>query len=157
MNWKFWKRKKDEEFFVDMFSKEVNMPTLARWYLYDTEIAQPNKVASLMGLVPISEEGEAQEINASTIRTDRVEPFMAFINTMAEVNAISMTAAQGRVLKDSDTDLSDEELSEAQAVIEDMYVKIGFLAIYSAFSAGLELGIIENPGVYSTVEASNEQ
>lgn len=156
MNWKFWKRRKKEKFLFEVFSKEVNMPTLARWYLYDTEIAYPNKVASLMGLVPISEEGEAQEVNASSMRTERVEPFLAFINTMAEVNAVSMTAAQNRVLQESNTDLSEEEISEAQAVIEDMYVKIGFLAIYSAFSAGLELGIIENPGVYSTMEAPNE-
>lgn len=154
MNWKFWKKK--ETTLEDVFSREVNMPTLARWYLYDTEIAYPNKVASLMGLVPISEEGEAQEINASDLRTDRVEPFLAFINTMAEINAISMTAAQGRVLSESNTELSEEEIAEAQTVIEDMYVKIGFLAIYSAFCAGMELGIIENPGVYSTVEASNE-
>lgn len=157
MNWKFWKRNKEEDkYLIDIFSKEVNMPTLARWYLYDTEVAYPNKVASIMGLVPISEEGEAQEVNASTIRVERVEPFLAFINTMAEVNAISMTAAQSRVIKEN-SELSEEEIDEAQAIIEDMYVKIGFLAIYSAFSAGLELGIIENPGVYSTMEASDEQ
>lgn len=156
MNWKFWKRKKEDEFLLDVFSKEVNMPTLARWYLYDTEVAYPNKVASLMGLVPISDEGEAQEINASAIRTDRVEPFIAFINTMAEVNAITMTAAQSRLIENN-TEVSKEELDEAQAIIEDLYVKIGFLAIYSAFSAGLELGIIENPGIYSTMETTNEQ
>lgn len=157
MNWKFWKKKKQEEYLLDIFSKEVNMPTLARWYLYDTEIAYPNKVASLMGMIPISDEGEAQEVSASSIRTDRVEPFLAFINTMAEINAMTMSAAQSRVLGESNTELDDEELAEAQAVIEDMYVKIGFLAIYSAFCAALELGILENPGVYSTVEASREQ
>ena len=153
MNWKFWKRKPtlNEEYVA-----QVNMPTLARWYLYDTEVAYPNKVASLMGLVPISDEGEVYEVQASSIRTDRVMPFLAFINTMAEVNAVSMTAAQSRVIQDN-TELSPEELTEAQAVIEDMYVKIGFLAIYAAFSAGLELGIIENPGIYSSMEDPYEQ
>lgn len=156
MNWKFWKKKKSDEYLIDVFTKQVNMPTLARWYLYDTEVAYPNKVASLMGLVPISEEGEDHEIDASEIRTERVEPFLAFINTMAEVNAISMTAAQSRAIREN-SDLPEEELEEAEAVIEDMYVKVGFLAIYAAFCAGLELGLIENPGIYSTVEATDEQ
>ena len=39
----------------------IPFTTLIRWYLYDLEVENPNKIAELLGLTPISQEGEEKE------------------------------------------------------------------------------------------------
>jgi hypothetical protein len=52
MNWKFWQKKQDPEFFID--TSNIPASTLLRWALYDTGIPDPNKYALALGFNPIS-------------------------------------------------------------------------------------------------------
>ena len=128
--------------------KTVTMPTLARWYLYDTAALDPNALATAIGLTRVSEEGEFAERMASDMRSAKVEPYVGFLKSMAEINAITLTEAQ-RLRSDD----MDEESADLLHVLFSMS---SYLAIYAAFSAAFELGLIVNPGTIGTTETENE-
>lgn len=144
MNWKFWKKDSSPEFHIE--TQEVSIPALARWYLYDTEVARPNDIATRLGMVPASPEGETAEVEASNHRQNQVLPYSAFINAMSSINANAMVAINSAML-DAPEDLNPEELEKVEQIMKSLYETISFLAIYSSFAAALELGIITNPGV----------
>lgn len=144
MSWKFWKKRKPES-----YMKVVGMPTLARWYLYDTDAVDPNKLATAIGLTKVSDEGEETERIASELRSIKVEPYIGFLRSMAEINAITLTEAQRLHSPDSDDDIL--------AAAHDMFAMASYLGIYAAFSAAFELGLITNPGTLTTTEAVDEQ
>lgn len=152
MNWKFWRKEPQSIFQVE--THNVSMPSLARWYLYDTEVANPNTVATEMGLVPTSPEGETAEVDASQLRRSRVEPYAAFIGAIADINANAMVALNRSTLE-SMSDVTDEEFERVEQIMLDLYGSISFLALMSGFSAALELGIIKNPGVVLSKEITD--
>jgi hypothetical protein len=147
MNWKFWEASKPNK--PELFTKIIGMPTLARWYIYDTGANDPNKLAAEVGLTPVSEEGEATEESASDARSSRVEPYIGFIQSMSEISATTLTG--GFRLSNPD---ADEEGLDA---MHDVFATSAYLSTYAAFSAALELGLIVNPGTLGTMEAPNEQ
>lgn len=142
MNWKFWKRR-EETVKYRVETQEVSLPSLARWYLYDTEVVSPNKIAQKLGLLPTSAEGEAAEEEASELRKFRVFPYGAFISAMADINARVMVAVNDGLAPD----MSPDDREKLEEVLRELYSNISFMAIYSAFAAALEIGIIANPGV----------
>ena len=150
MNWKFWKTKPKYEVEI----KEVSVPTLARWYVYDTEVSSPNSISAAFGMIPVSEEGELTEILASEQRQARVDPYLSFIKVMSSINASALVALNRDVAKTMD--IPSEDLEVLEDAIHNMYGSISFAAVYSAFSAALELGILSNPGTVSTGELPND-
>lgn len=152
MNWKFWDRKPKYEVEV----KEVSLPTLIRWYLYDTDVVSPNDLAVKLGLVPTSPDVESKEQDASKIRTERVEPYMTFLQAMADLNASVMVAINKDVAREHNPDLTDKDALLLETTMRSLYGAISFAAIYSSFSAALELGVIENPGTLSTSGRDND-
>ena len=145
MNWRPW-RKKDYEPIT--YIKTVSMPTLARWYLYDTETRDPNQLAAAIGLTQVSEEGEDTERKASDLRSEKVEPYVSFFKSMAEINAVTLTEAQ----RIKDPSLDEDTVN----VMHTLFAMSSYLAIYAAFSAAFELGLIDNPGAIGTTEAIDE-
>ena len=47
---------------------DIPMTTILRWYLYDTELYDPNEISELLGLSRVSEEGNTKEKQDSEIR-----------------------------------------------------------------------------------------
>lgn len=148
MKFPFRKRDDDKDEGPYTMMKVVNLPTLARWYLYDTDASSPNDLANAIGLASVSEEGEKTERRASESRSARVEPYIGFLKAMAEINAITITTAQG---------LRKEGVEEEYAdIMQALIQSSSYLAMYSAFSAAFELGLIINPGTIGTSESENE-
>jgi len=157
--WKFWKKKNSETKVLipdfEITSKEVPVSTIARWYLYDTELEEPNKIAQALGLTPVSDEGDETERKDSNIRLDRLEPFMNFINILSDINSSAMVAIQQKHLLEDHPE-REEALEEEKEMMLSLYKQVSFVAIFAALSSGLELGIISNPGTFSMEEVPHE-
>lgn len=135
--WKFWKRREEK------FITEVPLTTIARWYFYDAGIEEPNKMASVVGMLPVSKEGDEMEERASDERILRVAPLVPFIETMADINARAITALQfDHYASQGQVDV--EQLTDEKEHIEDMYRQVGFSALLATFASALELGIISS-------------
>lgn len=125
------------------------LSNLARWYLYDMEIVDPNEIAQQLGLQPISTEVEEKEIEESDIRMAEAIEFLPFIDAITEINARVLTTLQRdnskKVVeksKDTPYPLTLETLEEN---LGNSFRQIGFSALVAALSSGIALGIIK-PG-----------
>lgn len=135
--WKFWKRMFKDEITIT----EIQMNTLARWYFYDAGLADPNKLSSLVGMIPVSSEGSKKEEEASDARLIRVIPLIPFLQTVSDINAKTMATLQFDHYV-STGQVDPEQLTDEKDSIEDMYNQVGYSALLSAFASALELGII---------------
>lgn len=149
----FWKKKKKEK----RSGQDVAIPmsVLARWYMYDVGVEDPNNIAKIIGLVPVSDEGESHEEDASDLRVARLEPYVDFIKMMSELNARMVLGVQADSVKDSGILPPDTSIDDLPH-LEEFYKMISYSAIMSTLSAGLELGIIANPGTVGSMEYRHE-
>lgn len=138
-----WRRKKRKP---ETHVTEVPMSTLARWYFYDAGLEDPNKMASLVGMMPDSSEGSVMEEEASDQRLERVIPLIPYLETISEINARSIATIQFDHFS-KHTPMDEEQLEHEKEHIEDMYRQVGYSALLAAFSAALELGIISSDTV----------
>lgn len=144
---RFWK-KKDEE--PERISTEVPMAVIARWYFYDAGLEEPNKLAELVGMMPVSREGDEKEEEDSDLRLIRVAPLLPFIETIVEINARSITELQfDHYISSGQLDPND--LKDEKEHIEELYRQVGYSALLSAFASGLELGIISTDTVQGDI------
>lgn len=153
MNWKFWQKKDDLEFFID--TSGVPASTLLRWALYDTGIPDPNKYALALGFNPISKEGEEMELRESTLRMARLDPYIDFIELVSSINGEILAETFSSILEKLDIEVTDKDLIEGREMLSELYAGVALSCIIPAFSAALHLGIMVNPGAY-VMEADNE-
>jgi len=113
------------------------MTTLFRWFLYDTGLDDANKLAELVGLNRVSEEGDAKEQEESDIRLSRLYSLMSYIDAISDMTADTFVAMQEG--KDPDG-LTDEE-TEASRII---YKAVGMSTLIGALSIGLHIGIVDS-------------
>jgi hypothetical protein len=118
----------------------IPLTTLARWYLYDTDLEEPNKVAPKLGMSLVSEEGHEKEMQDSDKRIDKIFSLYPFIGAIADINARAVAATQVMHMEDYN---GGTELSDSEAIISELYRVIGHAAITSAFSTAVELGIVQ--------------
>lgn len=136
------------------------MSTLFRWYCYDLKVENPNRIAEAYGLTPISDEGEQMEKKDSLMRTIKLMPYLPFLETMSEINAMVIAESQNQglmeLLKDT-TDTSEEELEELMDKIINIYKALTMSGLIAAFSSALELGLVTNEiGWFTTKETDME-
>lgn len=136
------------------------MSTLFRWYCYDLKVENPNRIAEAYGLTPISDEGEQMEKKDSLMRTIKLMPYLPFLETMSEINAMVIAESQNQglmeLLKDS-ADTSEEELEELMDKIINIYKALTMSGLIAAFSSALELGLVSNEiGWFTTKETDIE-
>lgn len=142
MKW-FRKKKKSNKRKVHVALDENNiipLTTLARWYLYDTDLEEPNKIASRLGMTLVSEEGNEKELQDSDKRIENILSLYPFIGAISDINARAVAATQIMHMEENNggTDIEDSE-----AIISELYRVIGHAAITSAFSTAIELGIVQ--------------
>lgn len=142
MNWRFWRREEDDPEHAETVIRVVSMPTLARWYLYDTMAKDPNKLATAIGLTAVSNEGEETELKASEARAAKVAPYVSFLQSIAAVSAITVTSTY----KLGHPEVGEEELD----ALHDLVAMASYMSSFASFSAAFELGLIENPGMINT-------
>jgi len=118
---------------------EVPFSTITRWSLYDLNIDNPNEIAILLGLTPVSQEGNEKEVEDSHIRLSALDELLPYIDIISELNAKVISATQMREFsEDFEENISDEEID----AMTEFYKAIGFSALVTAFSVGIELDIL---------------
>jgi len=136
MGWFNW-RKEPERVVTN-----IPLSTVLRWSLYDFGIDNPNEIAVKLGLTPVSKEGDEKEHEDSSMRMSHLDDILPFIDVISELNAKVVANVQMRELKEEGI-VNVEELGEEE--LEHMigfYQAIGFSALVSAFSAGIQLDIM---------------
>jgi len=118
---------------------EVPFSTITRWGLYDLSIKNPNEIAVMLGLTPVSAEGEEKEIEDSHIRLAALDELFPFINVISDLNSQIIVSTQQREFQEEfENGIEDEEID----AMTDFYKAISFSALVAAFSVGIELDII---------------
>lgn len=159
MSWKFWKKKSPVTFNVsrsmDIDIPVVSMGTLFRWYCYDLDIADPNKVAASLGLSGLSEDVEEMERSDSNERLESLSPLLPFLKAIAQLNSLVISHFQSESLKEM-LNLPDEDVESATAPMREVLGQISMSALIAGFSAALSLGVVKSNNI-ETEEVSNEQ
>ena len=147
MSWKFWK--KDNE--PQIYSNQIPLSTLIRWYCYDLGIEEPNHLFRAFNLMPVSQEGEEYEMGESETRVDEIVGLLPFFEMIASINAKAISTIQ---LQDIETvDVSEIE----PELMESLYRQVSFAALVAAFSAALELGFLNKSYNFLSIYGANKE
>ena len=122
---------------LEFTTAEVPMTTLYRWFLYDTGLDDANKLAELVGLNRVSEEGDVKEQEDSDLRLSNLFHLFPYIDALSDMTADTFVALQQG--KDSEA-LSDEETESARII----YKAVGMSSLIGALSIGLHIGVLDS-------------
>lgn len=122
---------------------EIPVSTIVRWYMYDTDFADPNELAELIGLNKVSQEGDTKEQQDSDNRLEAIEQYMPFLDQMADISANLLTTLQLKEISESEVlkELADDMGSE---LMHSLFKTIALSTLIGTFSVGTHLQII-NP------------
>jgi len=124
---------------------DIPMTTLVRWYLYDTELVEPNELAELVGLTPVSSEGDEVEKQESELRIAQVAPLFPYLESIADISASVLTALHTKELSVHDPELSEELAPEIQSMLQ-VYKAVALTTLIGAFSIGMDLDLLHVTG-----------
>jgi hypothetical protein len=130
-----WFRRKKHE--VGISTSEVPMTTLYRWFLYDTGLDDANKLAELVGLSRVSEEGDVKEQEDSDQRLSYLYHLLPYIDAISDMAADTFVALQEG--KDSDG-LTEEEVNASRII----YKAVSMASLIGALSIGLHIGVLDS-------------
>ena len=147
MSWKFWKKEETPQ----VYSNQIPLSTLIRWYCYDLGIEEPNHLFRDFDLMPVSKEGEEYEMGESETRVDEIVGLLPFFEMIAAINAKAISTIQ---LQDIET----EDVSEIEPkLMEGLYQQVSFAALVAAFSAALELGFLNKSYNFLSIYGANKE
>jgi hypothetical protein len=143
----FKRRKREPEF--EVFTNEIPLTTMVRWFINDIGYGGEG-VDSLMGLPPISEEGDTKEEQDSDVRLANLKPLVPFIDFLsdASANVLSTIALNG---SDEDDLPFDEDMEDIAQMLGGLYKSIALSSIIGAFSIATSLGLINITALTSDV------
>lgn len=132
-------------------SDRIPVSMLFRWYMYDMDVKNPNKLGKVFNLSPVSEEGDEKERQDGTARIARIKPLVPFLNLYSNMNAQYVYETQRKALLKMPG--MTEEILETQAdEIQKFYQNLTFAGLLTAFSAAAELELIDLNGTFTGVE-----
>lgn len=143
MKW-FKKRKYEPEY--ELVTKDIPLTSLMRWFLYDSGLVEPNKIAPKLNLTPVSDEGNNKEEEDSDIRLESVASLIPFLDIMSDITADVITNIQIQDIEESDNEDAKQVVHE-MTVMRHMYKVVSLSALISAFSSAIELGMISNDSI----------
>lgn len=147
-----FKRKKKLEEEHEIVANEIPVSTIFRWFLYDTDLQEDiNELSELVGLSPISDEGDEKERQDSETRVMEVASLFNFLESMSEISARAVTAVHVSAMADSGLSISDDELEEQTNSMYLVYKGVSMAALLGAFSVAIELGMITKNLISSSV------
>lgn len=141
---RFFRRKKSDPFDIEFIKKDIPLTTIARWYIYDTELAEPNEIAELLGMTNVSEEGDEKERADSDIRLQNIDYLLPYLDAIAKIGADVITSIQVKEITEKNPQ-DKEEIEREVGTMSVLYRVIGMAAILGSFSTAMELGLIQ-PG-----------
>jgi hypothetical protein len=139
-NW-FRRKKKEEEYDdyedYEIYNSEIPLPTLLRWFIYDTGHSREG-LDKLIGLMPTSEEGAEKEAQDSSERVIEIEPLVPFIDFMSDAASV-MFSSLGESFEE---DIPDDVREETEEMLATLYKSISIHSMIGAFSIANALGLI---------------
>jgi hypothetical protein len=144
VNWfkKFFN--KDAEEYVDVLS--VPVTTILRWYLYDTAISDEKELSDLIGLSPISDEGEAKELEDSENRLSELGFIFPYLDAMSDISANFITTIHAKeAAKIEGVDLQEADLEAMLST----YKLVAFSTLVGTLSIAVNLGLLRPGNVAS--------
>jgi hypothetical protein len=140
-----WFKKKFNEDKYEIVTSDVPMSTICRWYLYDTDITDnTNDLAEMIGLSPISEEGESKELQDSEKRIQHMSPLFPYLEAISDISSDALSALH---IKELIKSLPEDEKEKVGPELEQMgtvYKAVALSTLIGAFSIALDLGIISH-------------
>jgi hypothetical protein len=126
--------------------------------MYDTDFADQNELAELIGLSKVSKEGDVKEQEDSDNRLEAIEQYIPFLTQMAEISANLITTIHTKELQDSGllVDSIDDRQIE---MMQDLFKTIALSTLVGTFSVGTRLQIINPtsaPTGFIQMEDTNE-
>lgn len=140
-------RKRDELVSV---TTDVPVSTIKRWYIYDTAPDGENEIAELIGLSPVSEEGNAKERQDSELRLKNITHLLPYIDLISEVASESVANMQFNEMKKAGIITGSNEEEELE-VMRMVYQAIAMAALVGGLSIGTHLGILRLDAISSDV------
>jgi len=132
-----WFKRRQE----DPIHIEIPESTLTRWALYDLGIVDPNEVSGLIGLTPVSAEGEKVEIGESEERLINILYYIPFVELISELASKIIVTSQ--IKNNPEIVNSDPAQLEADiATLTEIYRGISYSSIVLALSLGTHLNLI---------------
>jgi hypothetical protein len=144
-------KKREENF--EIFTRDIPLSTILRWYIYDTELGEPNEVVELMGLNRASEEGDEKEREDSDARMDNIAYLLPYLNSIGDIASDVITGIQVDEITKNNPDNS-EEIEREVDTMRTLYKVVSLSAIIGAFASAMEIGLIE-PGDIQKTEWEN--
>lgn len=139
-----FRNKDNDDFDVEFVTKDVPLSTIARWFIYDTEMDEPNTVSHLLGMNTVSEEGDEKERQDSDARLNNINYLLPYLDSIANINSDVITNIQVNEIISKDPD-NKSEIEREINTMHTLYKVIGMSSILGAFSIAMELGLIK-PG-----------
>ena len=153
MRWRFWKRRRPRIQLISEVTKEtIPISTLVRWYCYDLGIDDVNSLVKEFNLMPVSDEGDSFEKDASEKRMDVVYPLFPFLDMMAEINAKAISTIQIQDFQEHNELLADID----PEIMEAIYKHISFACLLSSFSAAIQLGMVSRNYGFMGIEEGQD-
>jgi len=128
----FFKKKQPETIRV------INSSTLIRNIIYDAMAKNPERIAEVLGLPPVSEDVSEMENEASDKRLAKIDILFPLLHHHADI-AASVGAAGYAVSNEDEDDLTDEIL----AAMRNMFKQVAWISAVSCISQFLDMGLIE--------------
>lgn len=152
MRW--WKKFFSKEPEYAVVERDVPMSTILRWYLYDTAIGNENSIAELIGLTPVSAEGDAKEREDSENRLLHILPLFPYIESISDISANVMTTMHLKEMSESEEDVSNEILSDIESM-KSVYKAVALSTLVGAMSIAVNLELIY-PSAITSAEIEME-
>lgn len=148
INW-FRRRRKDDEF--EVFTSEVPVTTMVRWFIHDIGYGE-DKVDDLIGLPPISDEGNSKELQDSSSRLSELQPLVPFIDSMSDIAANVLSSIAIYSVDDDDIPVG-EDVEELAELLGQLYKSISLSTLIGAFATASALGLIQITALTSDLQA----
>lgn len=128
----------DYEYETEVFVSEVPVTTMLRWFIYDIGYGK-EKIDELMGLTPMSEEGEDKEEQDSKKRIRAIQPLVPFMDLMSDASA-NIFSTVAMTIEES---IPEEEREEMEELLGNLYKSIALSSIVGTLSVANALGLID--------------
>lgn len=148
---KWFKKLFDNQPEYESIVTDVPLTAIARWYLYDTGMGNENEVAELIGLNPVSDEGDVKERQDSDERVSHIVGMLPFIDFISDIAADSIAQIQNKEMEKSGLTTDSKELAEELEIMRTVYKAISLSSLIGAMSIASSLGMISIDTVSSDI------
>lgn len=118
---------------------EVPLSTMVRWMLYDIGVNDDIDLTKMVGLMPVSKEGDDKETEDSEDRLSAVYDIFPFLDMISGMTANVLAALHCKDIKSNDVDFNEDDLN----TLTSLYKTIAVSSLITSISTGVHLGLLE--------------